>query len=195
MSSGRFIILKTNVFKDNDLIVYALNSQGDKKHFLARGALKSKKRFGGGVLEPMNHVELLFEDRKEKTEFIPLQDARLLDGFDGVRKDYERLTTGLSMVRDVFQLTVDGSEDHFAVYNLLGNSLKKLETTSELPVLLLHFRIKFLFYLGYLPNEEGMFNPFLVEHIQDCEQVKKFTTPKIRQMSEMALKELGAFIY
>lgn len=194
MASGRFIILKTTVFKDNDLIVYALNSQGDKKHFLARGALKSKKRFGGGVLESMNHAELLFEDRKEKTEFISLQDARLLDGFEGVRKDYERLTTGLMMMRDVFQLSVEGSEDNFAIYNLLGNSLKKLESTKELSVLLLQFRIKLLFYLGYLPNEDGLFNPFLAEQIQDCEKLKKWITPRVRQISEAALKELGAFI-
>ncbi len=194
MSSGRFIILKTHVFKENDLIVYALNSLGDKKHFLARGARKSKKRFGGGLLEPMNHAELQFEDRKEKTEFIPLQDARLLDGFDGVRKDYDRLSTGLVMVRDVFQISVEGSEDNFAIYNLLGNSLKKLESVKDLPLLLLHFRIKLLFYSGYLPNEEGIFNPFLAEQIQDCEKLKTSVSAQIKNITESSLKELGVFI-
>lgn len=194
MASGRFIILKTTVFKDNDLVVYALNSQGDKKHFLARGALKSKKRFGGGVLESMNHAELQFEDRKEKTEFVPLQDARLLDGFDGIRKDYDRLTTGLVMVRDVFQISVEGSEDNFATYNLLGNSLKKLETAADNTLLLLHFRIKLLFYAGYLPNEDGVFNPFLAEQIQDCEKLRPAASARIRNISESALRELGVFV-
>lgn len=191
---GRFIILKTMVFKDNDLIVYGLNSQGDKKHFLARGALKSKKRFGGGTLEAMNHVELQFDDRKEKTEFIALQDARLIDGFEGIRRDYDRLTTGLVTVRDVFQIAVEGSEDNFAMYNLLGNALKKLETTKDVQLLLLHFRIKLLFYTGYLPNEDGAFNPFLAEQIQDCEKLRAEVNPRVRHISESALRELGVFV-
>lgn len=194
MASGRFIILKTSLFKEHDLVLYALNSQGDKKHFLARGALKSKKRFGGGVLEAMNHAELQFEDRKEKTEFVPLQDARLIDGFQGIRKNYESLTTGLVMVRDVLQISVEGSEDNFATYNLLGNSLKKLETAKDNPILLLHFRIKLLFYAGYLPNEDGIFNPFLAEQIQDCEKLKSSASVRIRNVSETALRELGVFI-
>lgn len=175
-------------------MVYALDSQGDKKHFLARGALKSKKRFGGGVLESMNHAELQFEDRKEKTEFVPLNDARLLDGFEGIRKDYDRLNTGLIMVRDVFQMAVEGSQDNFAMYNLLGNALKKLETTTDAPLLLLHFRIKLLFYAGYLPNEDGVFNPFLAEQIQDCEKLRPVADFRVRHISEMALRELGVFV-
>ncbi|MCC6137870.1 MAG: DNA repair protein RecO [Bdellovibrionaceae bacterium] len=194
MASGRFIILKNTVFKDNDLVVYAHNSQGDKKHFLARGALKIKKRFGGGVLESMNHAELQFEDRKEKTEFVPLQDARLLDGFDGIRKDYDRLSTGLVMVRDVFQISVEGSEDNFATYNLLGNALKKLETAADHALLLLHFRVKLLFYAGYLPNEDGVFNSFLAEQIQDCEKLRASANGRIRNISESALRELGVYV-
>ncbi|MCB9072121.1 MAG: DNA repair protein RecO [Bdellovibrionaceae bacterium] len=194
MKTGRFIILKTTVFKENDLIVYALNSDGDKKHFLARGALKSKKRFGGGVLEAMNHVELQFDDRRDKTEFIPLSDARLLDGFEGIRKDYDRLTTGLVLVRDVFQVAVEGSEDNYAIYNLLGNTLKKLETVTDRFILLLHFRIKLLFYAGYLPNEDGLFNPFLAEQIQSCEKLKTWASPRVRSTSENALRELGVYI-
>lgn len=194
MATGRFIILKTTPFKESDLIVYALNAQGDKKHFLARGALKSKKRFGGGVLESMNHVQLQFEDRKEKSEFVPLQEAFLLDGFEGIRKDYERLTTGFVMIRDVFQISVEGSEDNFATYNLLGNSLKKLETVNDSKVLLLHFRIKLLFYAGYLPNEDGLFNPFLAEQIQDCEKLRSAVDARVRHISEMALRELGVFV-
>jgi DNA repair protein RecO (recombination protein O) len=194
MASGRFVILKTTVFKENDLMVYALNSSGDKKHFLARGALKSKKRFGGGLLEAMNHVELQFDERREKTEFVPLQEARLLDGFEGIRKDYDRLTTGLILVRDIFQIAVEGSEDNFAIYNLLGNSLKKLETVVDKQVLLLHFRIKLLFYSGYLPNEDGLFNTFLAEQIQDCDRLRAAATPRIRAMSENALRELGVYI-
>jgi len=193
MSSGHYIILKTQAYKESDLIVHALNPQGGKEHFLARSALKSKKRFGGGILEPLNFVNLTYDNRKEKTEFVPLTEAKLLDGFEGLRKDYDRLRTALSMVKDMARITVEGSQDAGALYNLLGNTLKKLETTTDTHILLLHYRIKMLFYSGYLPNEDGAFNAFLNEPVQNCEKLKKEITPYVKNVSDSALRELGVF--
>lgn len=193
MGTGSFLILRTMVFKEADLQIDALNSQGGKHHFLARSALKSKKRFGGGTLEAMNYVHLTFEDRKEKVDFVPLSEARLLDGFEGLRSEYDRMQMGLSFVRDVSRLTVHGEENSASIFNLLGNALKKLEKTSELRILKLHFRIKLLFYSGYLPNEEGVFNSFLNEPLQSCEKLKNQNYRSLEFMSDQALRELGVF--
>ena len=193
METGSYIILKTMPFKESDLIVHALNNRGGKEHFLARSALKSKKRFGGGVLEPLNFVRLSFDNRKEKTEFIPLHEAKLIDGFEGLRKDYDRLRTALGMLKDIFRITVEGSEDNGNLFNVLGNTLKKLETTDDIPLLQLHYRIKLLFYSGYLPNEDGAFNAFLDEPVQNCEKLKKQITPYLKTISDNALRELGVF--
>jgi len=193
MSSGSFIILKTQAFKESDLIVHALDKNGGKHHFLARSALKSKKRFGGGVLEPLNYVHLVYDDRKEKTEFVPLTEAKLLDGFEGLRKGYDRLQTALSMLKDISKLTVEGSDDNGSLYNVLGNTLKKLESTKEIHLLHLHFRIKILFYSGYLPNEDGVFNPFLDEPVQNTEKLKNQPLGRLRTVSDNALRELGVF--
>ncbi len=180
-------------FKEADLIVHALNTQGGREHFLARSALKSKKRFGGGTLEPLNYVHLTYDDRKEKSEFVPLTEAKLLDGFEGLRKDYDRLRTALNMLKDMFRITVEGSQDAGPLYNLLGNTLKKLETTDEIPALHLHYRIKMLFYSGYLPNEDGAFNEFLNEPVHNCEKLKRLITPYLKTVSDNALRELGVF--
>jgi DNA repair protein RecO (recombination protein O) len=193
MKEGNFIILKTMAFKEADLVVHALGRGGGKHHFLARSALKSKKRFGGGVLEPMNFVHLSYDDKKQKTDFVPLSEGRLLDGFEGIRKSYDRLQIGLSLVKDTFQLAVGGSEESGDLYNLLGNALKKLETTSELNILQTQFRIKLLFYGGFLQNEEGEFNTFLKEPIQNCESLKPFFEPRLKSVSDLLLKELGVY--
>jgi DNA repair protein RecO (recombination protein O) len=193
MASGAFIILKTQAFKESDLIVHALDKNGGKHHFLARSALKSKKRFGGGVLEPLNYVHIVWDDRKEKTEFVPLTEAKLLDGFEGLRKDYDRLQVALRMLKDISKLTVEGSDDNGSLYNVLGNTLKKLETTQEIHLLHLHYRIKILFYSGYLPNEDGSFNPFLDEPVQNTEKLKNQPTGRLKIVSDNALRELGVF--
>ena len=193
MGVGPFIILRTMVYKEADLQIDALDAKGGQHHFLARSALKSKKRFGGGTLEVMNYVHLTYEDRKQKTEFIALSEARLLDGFEGLRKDYDRLQVGLSFVKDVSKVTVHGSNDSGSVFNLLGNALKKLEKVEDIYLLKLHFRIKLLFYSGYLPNEEGVFNAFLAEPLNECEKLKKHSRSTIQFISDQALKELGVY--
>ena len=68
------------------------------------------------------------------------------------------------------------------------------EDTKDAQLLLVHFRIKLLFYTGYLPNEDGMFNPFLAEQIQDCEKLKLSVNARVRHISESALRELGVYI-
>lgn len=182
------------VFKEADLQVEALNTKGAKQHFIARSALKSKKRFGGGVLEAMNYVHLTYEDRKEKTEFVPLSEAKLIDGFTGIRSDYDRLQMGLNLAKDISRITVQGVEDNALIFNLFGNALKKLEQTHELRLLQLHFRIKLLFYSGYLPNEDGHFNEFLNEPLHNCEKLKGHRLQsQLRSLSDHALKELGVF--
>lgn len=193
MGAGPFLILRTMVYKEADLQIDALDTHGGQHHFIARSALKSKKRFGGGLLEVMNYVHLTYEDRKQKTEFVALSEARLLDGFEGVRKDYDRLHVGLGFVKDVARMTVHGSSDSGAVFNLLGNALKKLEKVEDIFLLKLHFRIKLLFYSGYLPNEEGVFNAFLAEPLQDCEKLKKHSRSSVQFISDQAFKELGVF--
>ena len=60
-AQNRFIILKKMKYGESDLILHAISMQGEKLSFIARGALKSKKRFGGGVLEPTHFVSFTYK--------------------------------------------------------------------------------------------------------------------------------------
>ena len=52
----KVIVLKQNKFGESDLIIRTLNTQGALISFIAKGALKSKKRFSGGMLEPTSFI-------------------------------------------------------------------------------------------------------------------------------------------
>ncbi len=52
----RLIILRTIKYSEADLIVHGLNTEGARINFMAKSALKSRKRFGGGVLEPTHYM-------------------------------------------------------------------------------------------------------------------------------------------
>lgn len=170
----KFIILKKMKYGEADLIIHALSSAGAKKSFIARAALKSKKRFGGGILEPTHYV--LFSYKKGKTEdaLNILNEAVLIDDFKDIRADFDKLEFGLFMLNCAYHVSQEGDADSHFLYNLIGNSLRKLGQAENLLRFKLHFNLKFLFQQGVISVEEWM-APFLKVNMSDSEQLDQFS--------------------
>lgn len=165
----KVIILKTIKHGESDLILHALNRQGARVAFFAKGGAKSKKRFGGGVLEPTHYVEVSYRQRPDVGEnpLHTLLEAQLVQGFEKLRSDYDRLQAGLYFLNVTGKISQEGAIDAGETFNLLGNALKAAETTDDVQKLKLHFEIKLLGHHGVLPPlpgaEEWMSRP-LKEH-------------------------------
>ncbi|MEZ4873613.1 MAG: DNA repair protein RecO [Bdellovibrionales bacterium] len=148
VKTDRFIILKTLKYGESDLIVQALSKSGSKMGFIAKGARKSKRRFGGGILEPTHFVELTYKEglgtASEMGRLLFLQDAQLLNGFVQLRGDYDRLQMALYFVHLIEKVSLEGMDESEYAFNLLGNALKQLEVTEHIPILKLQFELKFL---------------------------------------------------
>lgn len=157
-----FILRKTR-YGDTDLILNCLNSQGAKIGLIARGAVKSKKRFGGGVLEPTHYVSAVYEDKSSRSSaenpLHTLKEASLLQAFDGLRTDYARIELGLHFVQLINDVVREGEIDSMDLFNLLGNALRAAETSTDLERLRVHFDVKLLANQGVLPlaQEEQKF--------------------------------------
>jgi len=149
-SSDKVIVLKTVRYSDDDLIIHGLNSQGAKISFFAKSALKSKKRFGGGVLEPTHYIQAQYRKKSEDSALSTLLEAKLLEAFEGLRKDYERLETALYFLSLVDR--VSHAEDSKPLFDLLGNALRAAETCQAPTLLKLHFEYKLLSLQGVLPQ-------------------------------------------
>ena len=172
MPSGKFINLRRKVFKESDLIIDSLNKNGEKFSFTAGNAIKSQRRFPGGVLEPLNFVELFYTQTRSGRFY--LREARLIYDFYGLRQNYEKLEIGFHFLKLIASGSREGLSDNKALFDLLGNSLKTLEKIEaqklsqsgfKIPVtslkkgsenpdrirlFKLHFEIKYLYYLGFL---------------------------------------------
>ena len=87
----KVIVLKQSKFSESDLIVKALNPKGTLLSFIAKGALKSKKRFVGGVLEPGNFIGVEYKksSRGQATLHF-LCHAYPLRRFEGLRENKKR---------------------------------------------------------------------------------------------------------
>ncbi len=166
----RFIILKKTKYSEADLIIHALSSSGAKKSFIARSALKSKKRFGGGILEPTHFVTLTYKESKIESGLNTLNDATLIDDFKLIRKDYDRLDLALFFLNCVYHVSLEGDSNSHFLFNLLGHSLRGLGVTKNILRFKMHFCLKFLYQQGVISMDDWM-AVFLKINIADSDQI------------------------
>jgi len=147
----QIIVLKNQVFSESDLIVRGLNAKGCQMSFIAKGALKSRRRFSGGVLDPTAYIEMEYHPSKK---FLHrLQQAWFLKDFSNLRKDYNRLSLALYFLQVIAQVSQEGVEDSGELFHLLGNALTEAQNSFYLDSLKLFFQVKVLFLQGVLPQE------------------------------------------
>lgn len=166
----RFIILKKVKYGEADLIIHALGSNGSKYSFMARSALKSKKRFGGGILEPLHYVTLSYKDSFDPNKIKTLNEAQLIDDFKNIRENYDRLELALFVLNCVSHVSLEGDANSDFLFNLTGHSLKAISQSDHLKLLRMHFCLKLLYQQGVISIENWM-APFLKTNMSDTKSL------------------------
>jgi DNA repair protein RecO (recombination protein O) len=168
----RFIILRKMKYGEADLIIHALSPMGERLSFIARSALRSKKRFGGGVLEPSHFVQFTYKQARSQEEgrMNTLNEATLLNDFKGIRKDYDHLELALHILDCIARVSQEGDRNSEGLFNLLGNTLKALESSEDVQLLKMLFYLKFLSQQGVLTVESWM-SPFLKVTISEVNRL------------------------
>lgn len=156
LEQGRFFILKTHKYSEADLLLQCLSIDGGRVGFIAKNALRSRKRFSGGLLEPTHLVQFFYRKNNREGALPYVHEALLLEDFNGLRKSYDRLTTALSILEMIRRVSQEGDKSSQFLFNLLGHSLKAIEKSQNLGLLKLHFMIKFLYQQGVLTPELWM---------------------------------------
>ncbi len=170
----KIIVLRTFKWRESDLMVHGLTAEGARLSFLARGALRSKKRFGGGVLEPTRFIMAHYKPQASRDNENPLhtlQEAQILRDFEGLRQVYERLEVGLFMVGLMDKVAQPGISDAPELFDLLGNGLKAAESAVNLEVLRLQFEVKLLYLLGVLPTH-GLYAELLRHALSEHQKIE-----------------------
>ena len=148
MPSGRFINLRAKPFQEAHLILDVLGEKGEKLTLRAQNARKSRKRFGGGVLEPLNFSELHYTQAKSGHLYV--KEARIIYPFTRLRQDYNKLELSFYFLKLIAKGAHQAPPDNKALFNLLGTALRCLETTHHSLSLKLQFELKYLHSLGLL---------------------------------------------
>lgn len=155
----KVIILKKIKYSEADLILNTITESGAKRTFIAKSALRSVKRFGGGILEPSHFVELVVNKRSNSRQgsLDMLKEAKLINDFMYLRRDYQVLDTAFYCLDLVNKVVQEGLEDSYQIFNLLGNTIKRLELSVEhWGYFKIHFKAKLLFFLGLIAGDQEM---------------------------------------
>lgn len=167
----RFIILKKIKYGEADLIIHAIGSDGARSSFMAKSALKSKKRFGGGILEPLHFVNLTYKESSGDTgQMKTLQEATLIEDFKDIRSSYDKLELALFILNCVSRVSLEGDQNSDFLFNLTGHALRSVSRSENLRVLKLHFCLKFLYQQGVVSLETWM-TPFLKTNLSDSAEL------------------------
>ena len=173
----KVIILKQSLFGESDFIVRALNQRGALISFIAKGAVKSCKRFTGGILEPGHFIGVEYKHSRSSSLHF-LRQAWFLKRFDEIRKNYDHLKMALHFLSLVEKISQEGMEESPDLFNLLGNGLGALETSRHLSALQFVFEFRLLLSQGVLPEElqtkKQLLNITVLEHESLLQQVPAF---------------------
>jgi DNA repair protein RecO (recombination protein O) len=119
----RGFVLKTFPFKESSLIVSVLTNRFGKVKVLAKGVRRPKSRICG-AMEPFNLDEIIFYKREFK-EIYNLSDAVIIDGFDQIRNDPQKVSAALVLC-EFYDKTLPSEEMDAQAFSLFLGFLKRL---------------------------------------------------------------------
>ncbi len=176
-TKSKILILRAIKYGEADLILQALTSGGEKISLLARGAVKSKKRFSGGVLEPTHFVEVRYKNPVSENKIATLEEATLINGFEKLRTSYEKVEAAFYVLECLSKVSQEGDAVSDGLFNLAGHSLKSLEKANDLKLFRLHFCLKLLFQQGVLEPESWM-GIYLKSSMAEHEKIEGHEDPQ-----------------
>ena len=143
------IVLRTFPLREAHKIITFYTPDFGKVKAVAYGVKSPKSRLSGS-LELLNHGMLLFNYR-ENRELQSLTNFEMIEGFDGIRTDFTRITYGCYFAELVDAIALEGDANP-AIFNLLRNTYHVLADTEDVRLLARVFEIKFLDLAGYAPQ-------------------------------------------
>jgi len=145
----RGIVLRSFNLSETDKLVTFMTEHFGKVKCVAKAARKIKSRFMGS-LEPMSYIHLIYFG-KENQQLRRLNHADIIQSFQTVREDFQKLYTGIYMNELVDAMAPEGHREK-DIFQLLLDSLRALQDQNNLDPLYRMFEIRLLSLSGYRPE-------------------------------------------
>jgi len=147
--SSEAIILHAKDYAEWDRIVSVYTRDYGKLTGIAKGAKRSRKRFGS-ALEPFTHNELFFVE-KESQGLVRFENCHILNLFTDIAGDLRKVVYGSYFLELVHTLTAE-KEKNAEIFSLLLFFINLLQTEEFREDLMRIFELRFFTLLGYQPE-------------------------------------------
>lgn len=145
------IVLRARPYGESDKIVTFLTEGFGKLTGIAKGALRSRRRFVNS-LEPFSLITLRFEERSH-SNLAFIAGAELLFGMRQLASSLERIAYAAYLV-EITDGLVSEREENSAVFQHLRDGLRYLEQIGSSLRFLTCYELKLLHLVGYRPALE-----------------------------------------
>ncbi len=172
-------LLKTIQTQEADVLVKILLQSGEKITAYARAALKSKKRFEGG-LPILSQIEFRAV-KKPGQDLYVLEDTKIKYEFKNLSSSIESLTMA-SYFAEITESCAHEGLDNPDLYNLLGASLKALDEGQSPWLVSSPFEVKLLSLMGWLPDFAQLDN--------ECEEILRNILKKKVSENDLKLEQV-----
>lgn len=142
------IVLRARPYGESDKIVSFLTEDFGKLTGIAKGALRSRRRFVNS-LEPFSLVNLRFQDHAHDNLAF-LIGADLLYGLRQLTSSLERISYAAYLV-EITEGLISEREENLAVFQHLRDGLRYLEEIGSSLRFLTYYELKLLHLTGYRP--------------------------------------------
>jgi DNA repair protein RecO (recombination protein O) len=159
--SSAAIVLRSRVYGESDKIVGFLSRDFGKISGIAKGALRSKRRFVAS-LEPFTHVRLGFRSRAQ-SDLCFIESAEIVRAARRLAFDLDRYAYSTYVV-ELIDSMVEGREAEPAMFDLTEATLQRIDSSPEVPSpeWLRHFEMRLLALAGLEPR---------LEHCARCQRL------------------------
>jgi len=121
-----FIVLRTNQYRDADLIVSLLGKEKGKINAYARGARNSKKRFPGGI-EVFDLATITLEASRRNKENVSIKEYKRIGNWNKIRQSISSFSHACLCTEAINNITRENDLDSKILFKMLYSSLKALE--------------------------------------------------------------------
>jgi DNA repair protein RecO (recombination protein O) len=145
----RALVLRKTKLGEADLIVTMLAADGRQVRAVAKGARKTKSRFGARV-EPFAVADLLLHTGRN---LEVIAEAETVASHEALRRDYDRMAAAGVVVDLLDKISVEGQGEP-QLFEMSNVTLSVMETApvESLPLLVAAFLLKALAMHGYRPS-------------------------------------------
>ena len=141
------VVLRTWKLGESDRIVSLMTQSSGKVRCVAKGARKTKSRFGSRV-EPTNHLQVQLY--RGKGDLDTLTQVESIDRFPALREDLELFARASSLLESIEVVSQD-HEPNEALYTMLVRALHTV-STSDSHLVVAGFFLKLLSHEGLAPS-------------------------------------------